>query len=135
MLSLGFRVWDKAYKKMIYPCQPPIGRWSLGITLSGLIPERFELMQCTGLKDKDGKDIYEGDVLSVRLEGTVLVDGSSATGYVYEPMVAKFVAGEQLGRFIAVDQYGGNWGGLINTEVEVIGNIHDNPELFKEDGE
>ena len=67
--------------------------------------------QFTGLTDKNGKRIFEGDILSLR------------TG---KPHLVKF----EEGGFVLTDtaipfRYA--------DKFEVIGNIHDNPELIKED--
>lgn len=69
MRELKFRAWDKGERKMIEVNRlsffPNIG-WSYcvhcGLSV-GISPSRFELMQYTGVKDKNGIDIYEGDIL------------------------------------------------------------------------
>lgn len=78
--------------------------------------EVWELMQYTGLKDKNGVEVYEGDV----------VKGEDITGL--HNSIIEF----ENGRFIAV---GLNWGSTQNMiesfkNLEVIGNIWQNSELL-----
>jgi len=72
--------------------------------------ERYVLMQYTGLKDKNGKEIYEGDVC-----GKVL----------------------PYNRDFEIDNTPSQWHSLIEfgslEDLEVIGNIYENPELLKGD--
>lgn len=80
--------------------------------------------QYTGLKDKRGVEIYPGDILSSngKLIGYV-VDGVRA--YCYDVRYINHPTGEKrrsLWATVTVD-YKGN--------IEVIGNIHDNPELIQ----
>ena len=72
------------------------------------------LMQYTGLKDNNGKEIYEGDV--VRTEGDEEIP--QQTGKVFW--------NEEWCSFRWSD--GDEWS--LNTELEVIGNIYENPELI-----
>lgn len=72
------------------------------------------LMQYTGLKDKNGKEIYEGDVL--------LIDGKTT----------KVIESEMGWDWDGASVYG--WAiGTENpeTESEIIGNIYSNPELIE----
>jgi len=76
--------------------------------------------QFTGLCDKNGKKIFEGDVCKDRIgEFIVKCDSENARflGF-YLPTVARDTRICYVGRF---------------PPVEVIGNIHDNPELVKEE--
>lgn len=108
------------------------GQWLFGslVILNGRTfifdeAERAEVTQVTvgqytGLKDKNGKEIYEGDVMEIpetdfnaRIVGTVVYEDDC---------------------FLIKSRYsGGLWGlnwSLRKHDASVIGNIHDNPELL-----
>mgnify|MGYP003404823650 CR=1 FL=1 len=74
--------------------------------------------QFTGIQDKNGKDVYEGDLLSFPALNKMENDRKGA------PAPATEVKWE-----------GYQWAGLIlaahGFEIEVIGNIYENPELLK----
>jgi uncharacterized phage protein (TIGR01671 family) len=71
------------------------------------------MMQYTGLKDKNGKEIYESDILS---DGTVIEYGESSCG------CCSIIHGYDLG--LKNDPYYGL--------PEVIGNLYENPELLND---
>lgn len=78
--------------------------------------------QFTGLHDKNGKEIYEWDIVRYSL------DDRKDVGYIgFHTRSASF-------RVIAehTDFGIGNRGELHELNLEVIGNIHDNPELLKQ---
>ena len=73
----------------------------------------YELMQFTGLKDKNGKEIYEGDLLVMNLEKNFKKYHSDLFVMQWNPDTAA-------------------WTNYSPREiVEVIGNIYENPELLK----
>lgn len=100
------------------------------------------IMQYTGLKDKNGKDIYEGDILEVR-ENYSYCDGSECDGSCgtlgnnclsynkNEDMIErwKVVYNNCRAAFI-----GSNNNGLLTgnsfKETTIVGNIYENPELL-----
>lgn len=91
----------------------------------GLIEQEFknvELLQYTGLKDKHGVYIYEGDVLRDS-ESTVIV---------------KFVNGEFSVDYRTMAGKWRNYGSLFDYlkdyEVEVIGNVYQNKDLLEREG-
>ena len=79
------------------------------------IREQFKLMQFTGLLDKNGKEVYEGDIVKCKYGwlGFVVYRGSH---YWCEEIVTKKV---------------GSHAPIFNewAELEIIGNIYENPEL------
>ncbi len=82
----------------------------------------WKIMQYTGLKDKNGRDIYEGDILQVHSN---LGRGQLAYPYAVEYEDAAFKGHLHDGSMLTLTQWG------CNT-VEVIGNIYYNPELLSQ---
>lgn len=76
-------------------------------------------LQFTGLKDKNGNDVYESDIIRFSDENLKVIYNSSTASFDVE-----FIGGdvEPL-----VPQYG-EW---YADQVEIIGNIYSNPELLK----
>lgn len=126
--EIKFRIWNDYDKKMIY--------WNelLKNKLANIftIPSYNKwLMQYTGLHDKNGKEIYEGDI--------VLLD----CYYYEEPAFDgefKVIYDDINGMWILVDLENKDRGFVFGeirsyykAEIEVIGNIYDNPELLGEE--
>ena len=89
--------------------------------------------QFTGLHDKNGKEIYEGDILCIRQHELNILRGAFRETEII--CVVEF----RNGAFIPVmsNGIGYNWSNFIygvtpTKDYTVIGNIYDNPELLKD---
>ena len=127
MRELKFRAWDKDTKRY----------WNVGglgfekgrlievyldnypTTLEGneecKKPDEVILEQYTGLKDKNDKEIYEGDIVEIYKGGAT-----------YE--VAWF---EKYGGWFCFSNNDDHYEPLYQADFEVIGNIHENKELLE----
>jgi hypothetical protein len=113
MRELKFRAWDSRNNIMKTPTSinsivqgqwsfPPTTRYDLALELYA------EVMQYTGLKDANDKEIYEGDILQ------------DDDGYI------DLVKYHEEGYYHA-----GDWDGSDFRYCKVIGNIYENPELLE----
>lgn len=90
------------------------------------------LMQYTGLKDKNGREIYEGDIMRYRDS----YDCSTESGYDFEEFlnVGQVIYNEEKARFDITNKSDIGYDDWIETvsECEIIGNIYENSELLEE---
>ena len=113
-----FRVWNNKMQKfhIVFSMHGIVND-----TLEGYAKDdNFVLEQCTGLKDKNGKLIYEGDI--VKLNGK------------YEIGVYPIVYDESCCEYILTknDKFIYEFYWEVAENCEVIGNIHENKVLLKE---
>jgi len=135
--EIKFRAWDKGSEYMHSNVQSAVyedpDEWTEFNTVLGL--ERFEVMQYTGLKDKNGKEIYEGDILTSS-EYPFQDDGE----YNYHGVVewGEEEAAYYLTKHLANKNRRGISHGISEmlgqedmSTFEIIGNIYENPELLE----
>ena len=134
--EIKFRAWDTAYNKMVYLYV--VGLWKLFIAFDGVVGgydddenegyeiygDRFTPMRFIGLHDKNGKEIYEGDIVAKFDFGdpyfrSAVVYHLGAFGYISH------------GDFIAfASNYHFMWVNGKSVNIEVIGNIYETPALL-----
>ena len=129
MREIKFRAWLKEERKMVNVETLFIGinRLCFGNSKTEDLFfrdfEEVELMQYTGLKDKNSKEIYEGDIVLIKLDET-------STWY-------KTVVGFKKGAFIAnlIDKEDYVYifhHGFTGDDFEIIGNVYENKNLLEE---
>lgn len=111
------------YRDNVHPFK--LGPCSASRNNEGIVWEQF-----TGLKDKNGKEIYEGDVLEHVAPQHVYGEGAKVHGIVRGgPWAFRVEQIDNLWMLSCIgDRY--TYGGIWPEEAVVIGNIHDNPELL-----
>ena len=125
--EIKFRAWNKEKNIMVYNNEDDTyGYWdgcrnsNVGMVneiLNSKYYEEYEFMQFTGLHDKNGKEIYEGDI--VKKTGSIGIDIGKVI-YEYNGFIVDVM---NMDRF-----YGRVH--LLEKFTEVIGNITDKPELL-----
>jgi len=103
MRDIKFRAWDEKNKRMIYNLRMfDLSDADEKLSIAEL--EECPLMQYTELKDKNGKEIYENDIVLVPYNrfGNIIVEYKEGT-----PVISKYKV----------------------SECRVVGNIYETPEL------
>ena len=110
MRDIKFRAWDKrgeAWQNSLYP---RVDELSKGIT------DRYILMQFTGLLDKNGKEIYEGDL--IKIKRTIF----EIRWDLFKFCFARYKHSTMENYYLT----------MFDKDCEVIGNIYENKELLKD---
>jgi uncharacterized phage protein (TIGR01671 family) len=125
--EIKFRAWNKEKNIMVYNNEDDTyGYWDgcrnsnvgmLNEILNSKYYEEYEFMQFTGLHDKNGKEIYEGDI--VKKTGNIGIDIGKVI-YEYNGFIVDVM---NMDRF-----YGRVH--LLEKFTEVIGNIYEDSELL-----
>lgn len=120
-----FRAWNKETKTMHYKAEqtydcldgiPLIYKSSFGDVLDD---ENYIVEQCTGIKDKNGKLIFEGDIVFLNGEKWRVIWSDEDCAFFFSNLKEVYHQPIFPGFYIMADDF------------EVIGNVHENPELVK----
>ena len=114
--EIKFRVWDEKYNQ--WDTSPVTIHPAESVVKQGRVIQQF-----TGLKDKHGKEIYEGDIVEYN---------SWTTGSYGSKFTGEIRLREETAGFTLFDKADGNEQILWREEQDylvVIGNIFENPEL------
>jgi hypothetical protein len=128
-----FRAWDSVKKKfvehffitdngLICNMEKPTSGYNSPIPIE---KSELILMQSTGLKDKNGKEIFEGDVIAIEVDDTGMpinakVFQNSKIGVL---MFHVFEDNEDVPMVELLEDH--------SVAFEIIGNIYENPELLE----
>ncbi len=137
MREIKFRVWDKKERKFRLPFEFAIDGDGVLVSFEGdywrnvTDKDRYEISFYTGLKDKNGREIYEGDIIRFmplfsvrqehRLASEFMVSKVYWSGGGFRVEVEKVVT-DEIRHTISIE--------LSDCYYrEIIGNIYENPEL------
>jgi len=155
---IEFRVWDEGYKQMYYAKNgyAPVSYFGLSNSdlVASTMANKHHLMQFSGLTDKNGRKIFEGDIVKIdwsgRLydsqytgkiifkEGQFMIDNIKDTEHnspmcEYLPHNSIVLSHHQLFDVLS-STYISNYGEVFTfsenlTKCEIIGNLYENPDL------
>jgi len=118
---LQFRIWLKDKKRMSYKSIYNISNTE---AIKFCSDSDYIIMQCTGLRDKNGNLIYEGDIVSEKFaHGYPIEYYEKYYEVIWLERYVKF-----LPRVLNRDDFGDP---LFFAQCDIIGNIYENPELLK----
>lgn len=115
MREIKFRAWHQFEEHKILDQGEIVTEESSGLNSADILDRFDTVMQYTGLKDKNGKDIYEGDILED--QGFLFRVEYVGGWFVGQPSLKNEVPG-----YLHFESFMG---------YEVAGNIHENPELLE----
>jgi len=119
--EIKFRIWDEKYNAwdvspiMLYPAKT-------------VIKQGRVIQQFTGLKDKNGKEIYEGDIVNTIYPNDPPLNIGDVIFY-KETCAFRIKTIKQLLPIVTLRFVDDKPQGLLQVADEVVGNIFENPEL------
>lgn len=134
MREIKFRAWDKKTKQMFLNyASNTLSDGGINVVRfhasSDLLCANWELMQFTGLKDKNGKEIYEGDILGQ--DCSMVDDYTGKASIEVQKLVVRWGKERLCWSVYCPDAMIKDDWNNIPRNAYVIGNIYENPELLE----
>lgn len=125
MRKIKFRAWDKENEKMMKVSSLHLENKEISVKENGTFHlfRMQDLMQYTGLKDKNGKEIYEGDIVLIKLDETSTWH-KTVVGFKKGAFIANLIDKED---YVYIFHHG-----FTSDDFEIIGNVYENKNLLEE---
>ncbi|HFC9341199.1 TPA: YopX family protein, partial [Enterococcus hirae] len=119
-----FRAWYTPFKGEEFGQEMKYGQAGRLITHAEMSPDKYVLMQSTGLKDKNGVEIFEGDIVLFSVS-----DGFNHLDHEKAIVQASECHSGLICKLVDLDlEYRIYYNPVFHTDYEVIGNIYENSE-------
>jgi len=103
----------------------------INIQGGGVVVDPTTIGQCTGLKDKNGELIFEGDIIKVGIWSHRLSNVGPIEAYIAEGNEEVIYRDGCFGFLWGFRREFNTFRNFVNTHFEIVGNVHDNPELME----